>query len=142
MAIADGAEVAGDIRLFLWVENRAGDQLIAPSSGHAEDGHLHFVLDGERMKGEWLLIRMKSKKGEKRENWLLRKLDDEYAQEGDALVEQALTSVDTGRSMAEIAAGREPDKATGEDEAVQPLAKMKHARRGKKAGKPPKFAKP
>ena len=112
------------------------------SADDIEEGHLHFVLDGERMKGEWLLIRMKPKKGEKRENWLLRKLDDEYAQEGDALVEQALTSVDTGRSMAEIAAGREPDKATGEDEAVEPLAKLKHARRGKKAGKPPKFAKP
>ena len=112
------------------------------SADDIEEGHLHFVLDGERMKGEWLLIRMKPRKGEKRENWLLRKLDDEYAQEGDALVEKALTSVDTGRSMAEIAAGREPDKATGEDEAVEPLAKMKHARRGKKAGEPPKFAKP
>ncbi|MEL7685542.1 DNA ligase D [Citromicrobium bathyomarinum] len=112
------------------------------SADDIEEGHLHFVLDGERMKGEWLLIRMKPRKGEKRENWLLRKLDDEYAQEGDALVEKALTSVDTGRSMAEIAAGREPDKATGEDEAVEPLAKMKHARRGKKAGQPPKFAKP
>ncbi|ALG60545.1 MULTISPECIES: DNA ligase D [Citromicrobium] len=112
------------------------------SADDIEEGHLHFVLDGERMKGEWLLIRMKPKKGEKRENWLLRKLDDEHAQEGDALVEKALTSVDTGRSMAEIAAGREPDKATGEDEAVEPLAEMKHARRGKKAGKPPKFAKP
>ena len=112
------------------------------SADDIEGGHLHFVLDGERMKGEWLLIRMKPRKGEKRENWLLRKLDDEYAQEGDALVEKALTSVDTGRSMAEIAAGREPDKATGEDEAVEPLAEMKHARRGKKAGKPPKFAKP
>src|SRR5690554_5069962 len=69
-----------------------------------DKGHLHFTLDGERMKGEWLLIRLKAKPGEKRENWLLRKLDDEFAEAGDALVEHGLTSVLTGRSMAEIAA--------------------------------------
>jgi bifunctional non-homologous end joining protein LigD len=65
-------------------------------------GHLHFTLNGERMKGEWLLIRLKKRPGEKRENWLLRKLQDEHAEEGDALVERGLTSVLTGRSMAEI----------------------------------------
>src|SRR5690606_22365094 len=39
-----------------------------------DKGHLHFTLQGERMKGEWLLIRLKGKPGEKRENWLLRKI--------------------------------------------------------------------
>jgi bifunctional non-homologous end joining protein LigD len=29
-------------------------------------GHLHFTLDGERMKGEWLLIRLKPRGREKR----------------------------------------------------------------------------
>jgi len=67
-------------------------------------GHLHFTLDGERMKGEWLLIRLKPRGNEKRENWLLRKIEDQYATEGDRLVERELTSVLTGRSMAEIAA--------------------------------------
>jgi bifunctional non-homologous end joining protein LigD len=70
-------------------------------------GHLHFILDGERMRGEWLLIRLKKKPGEKRENWLLRKLQDEFAEEGDQLVEHELTSILTGRSMAEIAADKE-----------------------------------
>ena len=69
-----------------------------------EKGHLHFTLEGERMKGEWLLIRLKEKPGEKRENWLLRKLADEHAEGGDVLVQRCLTSVKTGRSMAEIAA--------------------------------------
>lgn len=68
-----------------------------------DQGHLHFTLDGERMKGEWLLIRLKGKPGEKRENWLLRKINDAHAQAGDALVERGLTSVMSGRSMAEIA---------------------------------------
>jgi len=135
------ADEYGGGTVMLW-DRGTWNPIEGKSADDIEDGHLHFVLDGERMKGEWLLIRMKPRKGEKRENWLLRKLDDEHAQEGDALVEQALTSVDTGRSMAEIAAGREPDESTGEDEAVEPLAKMKHARRSKKAGKPPGFAKP
>ncbi len=135
------ADEYGGGTVMLW-DRGTWHPIEGKSADDIDEGHLHFVLEGERMKGEWLLIRMKPKKGEKRENWLLRKLDDEYAEEGDALVEQALTSIDTGRSMAEIAAGREPEKATGKDKAVEPLAKMKHARRSKKAGKPPKFAKP
>jgi len=73
------------------------------SAKDLDKGHLHFVLEGERMKGEWLLIRLRPRGGEKRENWLLRKIDDAFAEEGNALVERELTSVLTGRTMAEIA---------------------------------------
>jgi len=42
----------------------------APIAGKSakdlEQGHLHFVLEGERMKGEWMLIRLKPRPGEKR----------------------------------------------------------------------------
>jgi len=82
----------------------------APIEGKSEKdlekGHLHFTLDGERMKGEWLLIRLKPRGKEKGENWLLRKLDDQYAGGTDALVETGLTSVQTGRTMQEIAEGK------------------------------------
>ena len=71
-----------------------------------DKGHIHLTLDGERMKGEWILFRLKPRPGEKRENWLLRKIADEFAEPGDGLVERGLTSVLTGRSMAEIAADR------------------------------------
>ncbi len=71
-----------------------------------DDGHLHFILDGERMRGEWILIRLKPRPGEKRENWLLRKIADEFSAEGDVLVERAITSVATGRTMEEIAGDR------------------------------------
>ena len=81
----------------------------APIAGKSakdlEQGHLHFVLDGERMKGEWLLIRLKPRPKEKRENWLLRKIDDAHAGGTDTLTDEALTSVSTGRTMAEIEAG-------------------------------------
>ena len=72
-----------------------------------DKGHLHFVLDGERMKGEWLLIRLKPRAKEKRENWLLRKIEDAEAGGTDTLVDEALTSVATGRTMIEIAEGKD-----------------------------------
>ncbi|SBV31162.1 DNA ligase D [uncultured Sphingopyxis sp.] len=79
----------------------------APVAGKSakdiEKGHLHFTLDGERMKGEWLLVRMKPRGNEKRENWLLRKVNDAYAGGTDDLVGRQLTSILTGRTMAEIA---------------------------------------
>jgi len=82
----------------------------APIAGKSakdlEHGHLHFVLEGERMKGEWMLIRLKPRGREKSENWLLRKVNDAEAGGSDALVEGVLTSVKTGRTMAEIAEGK------------------------------------
>ena len=59
------------------------------------------------MKGEWVLFRLKGKPGEKRENWMLQegRPTSMPSETGDALVEQCLTSVTTGRTMAEIAAG-------------------------------------
>ncbi|MCX9147047.1 DNA ligase D [Erythrobacter sp. WG] len=128
------------------------------SAKDLEEGHLHFILEGERMKGEWMLIRLKRKPGEKRENWLLRKVTDDFAEEGDTLVEQALTSVVTGRSMAEIEAGKRgkalPSKSVRVErsrdtppspptslEANGGGARSKKAKR-KRAGKLPAFRKP
>lgn len=105
-----------------------------------EKGHLHFVLDGERMKGEWLLIRLKPRGKEKRENWLLRKIDDGFAGGTDLLVESALTSVSTGRTMQEIAEGA-PAQASEKPEAPAP-SKKKPARRKRVKGTPPAFAEP
>ncbi|MBU7588692.1 MAG: DNA ligase D [Sphingopyxis terrae] len=125
----------------------------APVAGKSakdlEKGHLHFTLDGERMKGEWLLVRMKPRAGEKRENWLLRKIDDAYAGGSDDLTGRYLTSVLTDRPMAEIA-GDEDGKqslkdAKGEAVAKKMAAAAAHNRKvakGSKAdAKPPKFRK-
>jgi len=74
-----------------------------------EEGHLHFTLEGERMKGEWVMFRLKPKPGEKAEPWMLKKVTDDFADpdDGDALVDNCVTSVTTGRTMAEIAAGED-----------------------------------
>jgi bifunctional non-homologous end joining protein LigD len=64
---------------------------------------------GERMKGEWVMFRLKPRPGEKAEPWMLKKVTDEYAEpdDGDALVDNCVTSVTTGRTMAEIASGED-----------------------------------
>nr|WP_312445232.1 DNA ligase D [Brevundimonas naejangsanensis] len=71
-------------------------------------GQIKMILHGERLKGKWALIRLKSDRGKpsKRNNWLLLKEKDEHAVagEGDALA-QIDASVTTGRSLAQIAEG-------------------------------------
>ncbi|USU11414.1 DNA ligase D [Sphingomonadaceae bacterium OTU29THOMA1] len=113
----------------------------APIAGKSardlDKGHLHFTLDGERMKGEWLLIRLKPRAKEKRENWLLRKISDAYAGGTDTLVEGALTSVATGRTMADIAEGK---AATAKAPARKPARKPAPAakpRKGRSGAKTP-----
>ena len=105
----------------------------APIAGKSardlDKGHLHFTLDGERMKGEWLLIRLKPRAKEKRENWLLRKINDAYAGGTDTLVEGALTSVATGRTMADIAEGK---AATAKAPARKPARKPAPAAKPRK----------
>jgi bifunctional non-homologous end joining protein LigD len=76
-----------------------------------EEGHLHFTLDGDRMKGEWVMIRLKPRGREKNENWLLRKIQDDFAGGSDDLVERYLTSVKTGRTMDEIAGAKKAAEA-------------------------------
>ena len=91
--------------VMLW-DRGTWEPVEGKSGADLEEGHLHFRLHGERMKGEWLLVRMKGKPKEKRENWLLRKIEDEYSGSSGELVERELDSVLTGRTMAEIASGK------------------------------------
>ena len=69
-------------------------------------GHLAFSLDGRRLKGRWHLVRIKPRKGEKTEPWLLMKSEDEFARRpGDPeITEQETTSYLSGRTNEELAA--------------------------------------
>lgn len=95
--------------VMLW-DRGTWEPVPGKSARDINKGHLHFRLHGERMKGEWLLVRMKGRPKEKRENWLLRKVEDDYADGSNELVERGLTSIKTGRTMQEIAAGRKVTK--------------------------------
>src|ERR1700749_4908193 len=73
-----------------------------------QKGDLKFTLEGERLHGSWVLVRMKNDRfGGKRTNWLLIKHRDEYARAGDhdALLAED-RSVASGRPLAGIAAGK------------------------------------
>ncbi|MGK7867149.1 DNA ligase D [Falsiroseomonas sp. E2-1-a20] len=76
-------------------------------------GELKFVLSGERLKGGFVLVRMKPRGGNKetRNNWLLIKEKDSMATpgKGDAVL-AAKTSVLSGRTLAQIAKGTAAQK--------------------------------
>ena len=79
-----------------------------PDEGLAK-GDLKFRLHGDRLKGDWVLVRMKKDRtGGKRENWLLIKKRDDYARDGDEPTQDYDTSVKSGRSMDEIETGDVP----------------------------------
>ena len=124
--------------VMLWDRGRWEPEPGKDPSKTIEEGHLHFTLDGERMKGEWVMFRLKPRPGERQEPWMLKKVDDDYAkpEEGEALVEHCVTSVTTDRSMAEIAAGTDvwhSDRSAGK----------KTGRAKRKAGVgPPEFQPP
>lgn len=73
-----------------------------------EKGDLKFTLEGDRLHGSFVLVRMRNDRdGGKRTNWLLIKHRDEHAVDGNGeAVLKTDTSVASGRTMAAIAAGK------------------------------------
>jgi bifunctional non-homologous end joining protein LigD len=138
-----------------------------PHKGLAK-GHLDFRLNGQKLHGEWHLVRMHRRPGEKRDNWLLIKAQDEAARserDPDILEEESLSAA-TGRSMAQIASGNgavwHSNKSVKENaarlaktpktaaKAQAPMKKvstakktssMRSAQRGRKAKRPAKASK-
>ena len=91
------------------------------------EGMLKFSLRGRRLKGNWALVRLKTKadaKDSSRDNWLLLKEKDEYVR-SDSGISEFVTSIRTGRTMAEIEAG-DDEKILGNpfDRADVQLAKL------------------
>ncbi len=71
-------------------------------------GELKFTLAGQKLQGDWVLVRMRGdRQQENRINWLLIKHRDGFARadDADALLDDD-RSVASGRSMEEIAAGK------------------------------------
>ncbi|HZI43169.1 MAG TPA: DNA polymerase ligase N-terminal domain-containing protein [Gemmatimonadaceae bacterium] len=96
--------------VMLWdrgtYEAENGGGVDALREGYAR-GDLKFMLHGERLRGGWVLVRMK-RPG--RPQWLLIKHRDEYASNARDVVEDVTTSVTTGRTMEDIAAGKKARK--------------------------------
>ena len=106
--IPEGEYGGGTVQLWdrgYWTPE--GDQ--SPEAA-LKSGNLKFRLDGERLHGSWVLVRLKRDRyGGKRTNWLLIKHRDEFARDND---DDALLgddrSIASGRTMAEIASGKGP----------------------------------
>ncbi|MFY9553034.1 MAG: DNA polymerase ligase N-terminal domain-containing protein [Thermoanaerobaculia bacterium] len=65
-------------------------------------GELKFRLDGEKLKGSWVLVRIGRKGQEGKVPWLFIKQKDEYASKRD-ITEEEPRSVVSGRLLVEIA---------------------------------------
>jgi bifunctional non-homologous end joining protein LigD len=100
-----------------------------PAEAYAK-GNLKFTLDGEKLHGRWVLVRMGGKHaGRRNENWLLIKERDEAAaaQSGDAVIVDNPLSVATGRALYEIAADRDRIWGPNGEERPPPAEPRQHA---------------
>ncbi|KFD30142.1 DNA ligase D [Sphingobium yanoikuyae] len=99
------------------------------------EGHLHFTLHGRRMQGEWILFRLKPRGREKAENWILRKVNDAFAGGSDDLIGLHLTSIDSGRTMEEIAAGKPVARSKAKASPAAPASAKAQVRKPARATK-------
>src|SRR5437868_11056456 len=103
---------------LLWDRGTRAPEGPNPEEAYRQ-GALKFPLDGEKLHGQWALVRMGGKAAKERhENWLLIKERDDVAAPGSdsALVDENPLSVVTGSSMEKIAEDRDRvwDSGVGE----------------------------
>src|SRR6201996_4133512 len=138
--IPEGQYGGGTVQL--WDRGTWRSQTENPKADFAK-GQLKIVMDGERMKGKWALVRMrddKFKPGHKvRHNWLLIKEVDSEAKRGSAgdALQKDVTSVKSGRTLEEIAdkSGKVWNSNRSVKENVAALTKKKKKTTKKKPAK-------
>jgi len=127
--IPHGEYGAGDVIVWDW-GTFTPEETDDPAAALAA-GELKFRLDGERLRGRYTIVQTGGKRdafGRKSEpgQWLLiRKRDDDAVAGWDA--EDLTTSVKTGRTNDEVAAGAEP-RAAAAPPAVEPEPDLSAAR--------------
>ena len=98
-------------------------------------GSLKFTLSGSRLRGRWALVRLKedTDSDKEQDNWLLIKDKDEFALDEAGIMEY-VTSITTGRTMAEIEAGEAPrGKSNAKSKEAEEDGKRVNAARPKEA---------
>ncbi len=87
-----------------------------------QEGKLHLVLDGEKAKGEWTLVRIRGRDNEKNQ-WLILKTGADAKAPSKKLEDQ---SVKTGRSMKQIAEAHDAEwESNHEDKDASATSKFK-----------------
>src|SRR5437660_6333185 len=85
------------------------------------EGKLHLLLDGKKAKGEWTLVRIRGRDGEKNQ-WLILKTGDDVKPISSKLDDE---SAKTGRTMKEIADARDAEWQSGRAEDQSPTSQFK-----------------
>jgi bifunctional non-homologous end joining protein LigD len=103
--IPKGEYGGGTVMLWdrgFWAPDDGGDPERA-----LRKGELKFTLAGNKLKGGWVLVRMRNdREKNKLTNWLLIKHRDGYEHEDGAAVTDQERSVASGRGMDQISAGK------------------------------------
>jgi bifunctional non-homologous end joining protein LigD len=101
------------------------------------DGKLKFTLVGEKLTGEWALVRTRLKGSGDKEQWLLIKEKDEIARPGDEydIVEDQPQSVISGKLVGKPTGKKSPAKKAGT--AAQAVSRAKPAKAKKTAAAVP-----
>jgi len=86
-----------------------------------KEGKLHLVLDGEKAKDEWTLVRIRGREGEKNQ-WLILKTGTDAKPISKKLEDH---SVKTGRTMRQIAEARDAEWESGREADASPTSKFK-----------------
>src|SRR4026208_1832439 len=85
------------------------------------EGKLHLVLDGEKAKGEWTLVRIRGRDDAKNQ-WLILKTGDDAKPMSKKLEDH---SVKTGRTMQQIAKDRDAEWESGREADEGPTSQFK-----------------
>ena len=88
--------------VIIW-DTGAVKWLLDPDEGMAK-GELKFVLAGERLQGEFHMVKIKPREGERGNPWLLFKSKDAFAGKEDP-VARSVTSVVSGRTIEDVRSG-------------------------------------
>ena len=91
-------------------------------------GKMSFTLHGERLQGSFALIRTRG--SSEKPQWLLMKHRDEHARSEGDIVAEVITSVDTGKTMEEIATGASRVWQSNRGNGTKPRSTRPEAARG------------
>jgi bifunctional non-homologous end joining protein LigD len=116
--IPEGQYGGGTVMVWDWGSYRVyGEQPVKS----LREGKLHLVLDGEKAKGEWTLVRIRGREDAKNQ-WLILKTGD-----GAKPVSKKMEdcSVKTGRTMEQIAKARDAEWESGREANESPTSQFK-----------------
>ena len=102
------ADEYGGGTVLLWDRGTWEPEATDPAAA-VHDGMLKFALHGEKLHGNWMLVRLKRKPRDRHDNWLLVKERDAAAipGSGSRVIDELSLSVDSERSIDAIAAERD-----------------------------------